>query len=412
MSEVAVPAGLFELMLPATGSAPQKAQQEDESSSNETEEETTPSHAIQTNLAALLHTRPSLPDPLPTELVVGTLPPPGSTAVLDTQLKGPERPVAGMLITDPPTPGENQPVIEGADFADPLPAEANPGSTGPAQSSPEGPPLMGHNETPGEFLSPAEADPRLIPGRRAVREILGGMAGAKPVRDPMNQTVLNEPNPSSQPPAARMFSMAEGFNRPASDASLNPSAYDLRNSEGEVSEPTPAIEMSSLPAQPRPTMGTAVDQAMPAFKPVSPAAVVAEVGLGLERLQQVGDGRLDLRLSLEGGGHVRINLHLRDGTVHAAFHTDSVELREALQHGWSQLVTRSEGLGMVLAEPAFKSPVLTSANPDQQESRDRRHEPQPEPVNPPSYPFNRPARRADDRSVAASAATNGLNVWA
>jgi hypothetical protein len=148
-------------------------------------------------------------------------------------------------------------------------------------------------------------------------------------------------------------------------------------------------------------------------KPMAPAAVLAEVGLHLDRIQQRGDNRVDLQLSLEGGGEVNIELQMRNGAVHTSIVTGSPELREALQQGWSQLALRSENLGTSLADPVFKAPPATSPNAGQQDFRERRHEPQPESHPSAVYSAVTPVvKHAGQLRVVPRHPGAGLNVWA
>jgi hypothetical protein len=150
-----------------------------------------------------------------------------------------------------------------------------------------------------------------------------------------------------------------------------------------------------------------------AVKPMPPASVVDLVGLSIDRMQDHGNSRVELQLSLEGGGSVSIELQFRDGAVHAAFNTDSAELREALQQGWSQLANRSETLGMPLAAPVFKSPATAFANAGQQDFRDHHGEPQSKQEPPPaSYGTPHQSKRISTAINPARRTNSGLNLWA
>jgi hypothetical protein len=143
------------------------------------------------------------------------------------------------------------------------------------------------------------------------------------------------------------------------------------------------------------------------------AAIVNEVGLGVERIQQQGANRVDLNLTLEGGGHVSVELQMRDGAVHASFSTTSPELRDALQQSWSQLASRSENLGVSLAAPVFKTPPAATANAGQQEFRGHREAPQQDqaPAQP-RYTPSQPTKRSTGSTLSTRTASSGLSAWA
>ena len=147
---------------------------------------------------------------------------------------------------------------------------------------------------------------------------------------------------------------------------------------------------------------------------MSTAAVIGEVGRGLERIQQHGDNRVDLRLSLEGGGEVTIQLQMRDGAVHASFQTSSSELREALQQGWSQFTARGEASGLQLAPPVFKSPETGSFTTGHQNFRERHQEPPQEQPQHPStfYPAPNQSKRPGQTNIPVRRSSSGLNAWA
>jgi len=161
-----------------------------------------------------------------------------------------------------------------------------------------------------------------------------------------------------------------------------------------------------------PTVASGANLDAASSRPMTPAAVVEEVGLGLERIQQHGNGRMDLHLSLEGGQSVSIELQVRDGAVHASFLTGSAELREALEKGWSQLAGRSESIGLPLVAPIFKAPPASSMNAGQQDFRERHNEPQQErPAVHAPFPDS-PAPKRHAFNSPRTSTTTGLNTWA
>jgi hypothetical protein len=245
-----------------------------------------------------------------------------------------------------------------------------------------------------------------------------GTTGAKPDRD-MNDAPAANQKPSPGVPAPRSAaaglaaaSAGLGEEQPGRSQKDAPDLNAAGKEEGNRGTPESAAVTFSAPHL-RPVTANGADLATSAAKPMTSAAVLDEVGLGLERLQQHGNNRMDLRLSLQDGGQVSIELQVRDGAVHASFLTGSAELQNALQQGWSQLVNRSESLGLSLAEPVFKTPTAASANAGQQDFRERRHEP-PQEQNSSSSPYaaSQQLKRTGRPNLPARPATSGLNAWA
>ncbi len=371
---------------------------------------------------------------LPAESEARQIPGPVATR-LSPKMPGPEsKPVRVELVsesTEEPmtsTPGakvvteETKPGLpEAAKFAVPQKAAAVSPEWPPAKSSPMR--AMDPVEKTVSLISetPVKADVSLVSEPTADAKKARGTAGAKPIRDMIEVPAMNQIANPDQPatrPVRLGASVAEGSideqwpERVPSDAQqalATRRQETIRGSSEPFSLTTPMI--STPFARPLEVHGTSVAAEAP--KPMAPAAVIDHVGLGLESIRQHGHDRVDLRLSLEGGGEVSIELQMRDGAVHASFLTGSKELREALQHGWSQLASRSESAGMPLAEPVFKAPATASTNAGQQEFRERRQEPPPqEQAAQAFYPTPQQPKRPGQPVIPGRPSTTGLNLWA
>ena len=403
-----VPAGLFELLLPADGAGDPKiapGDQEEPSDADSTDEEMAPYPAAQTNLAALLYTL-SVVDapPLPVE----ALPSEDSEAIDDAEpdLSVPEASV-----------DEGKPRPQGAaNFSAPQKAGAIPPEALPANSSPA--PLAA---TPAGTVfkispSPAEVDVSLDEEQMPLVKKTRGTGGAKRVLEMHEASAMN---PNSRPSVPDARSGAAGLTTPFMTRGEEFSGQTQSNPQDRM--PAGATETNrsnpesfSLPASlTQPVTTNGIVSLTTALKPTAPAAVVDEVGLGLERMQQQGHSRVELRLALEGGGEVSIELQVRDGAVQASFITGSAELRDALQQSWSQLASRSEHFGMSLAAPIFKEPATASANGGHQNFRERGHEPQQEQnPSPDLCAAAHQPKRPGPSTVPRRTSTSGLSAWA
>ena len=212
---------------------------------------------------------------------------------------------------------------------------------------------------------------------------------------------------SSPLPATTAGSMAHGFefsqnggnNGPADGPAMaGPQAIDAAT----FVSTAPVIPNST--ATPSPTEATAA-------APL-PASVLTGLNGGLEQIQQHGDSRVDLRLPLEGGTHVDIQLRFQDGAVHASLITGSPELRDALRQQWSQLASTSNSLGLRLAEPAFQSPSENGSGLAQQQSHGQRQG-APRDDSAPNPPLPRPASKNVSRPTNPLQPTQtALTTWA
>jgi len=269
--------------------------------------------------------------------------------------------------------------------------------------------------------SPEDTDISLVPGPSTQVQAVRGTGGAKAVRE-MNEVPNTTANSAPTKPGA-------GLSAPASKTPVlggsddRAAANDHNSGQGSASngdsnrgnaETFSFITAGSTISLKEPTAAPSVGGAeLNVSQPMSAAAIVHEVGLGVERLQQHGSDRVDLNLSLEGGGQVSIQLQMRDGTVHASFSTGSPELRDALQQGWSQMASRSENLGVSLATPVFKAPPAATPNAGQQEYRGHREAPQQDqaPAQPRFAPSQQP-KRPNGSTLSTRTASNGLSAWA
>jgi hypothetical protein len=173
-------------------------------------------------------------------------------------------------------------------------------------------------------------------------------------------------------------------------------------------EPSPAI--FSAPSPHREGATSTANLPPAAVKTPATAGLVETLGLGLQRIQQSGNNRVDLKVPLEGGGEVGIQLRLEHGRVQACVTTDSIELREALQKGWAQLATRSETAGAPLAHLTFRSFAENSTAFSEGQHRERQPEPHHDrPTYTPSRQLKRPRRAT---AITRASTNHGLTTWA
>ena len=306
-----------------------------------------------------------------------------------------------------------------ANFAAAPLTKTNGSKNDPANSAPAT--LPSTTSELGEIVSqsPANTDGSLPPEGNLSWKTTRGTPGAKAGRD-MSET--SSIQPTSHPDASVSRSVSSGMvagTATSEEKSLGQSKMDAQDlapaDRSAANRPgsEPSFSISS-PALPSPTVRSEASHKTVESAPMSTAAIVQELGHGLDRIQQHGSHRVDLRLSLEGGGEVSIALQMRDGAVHASFQTASPELREALQQGWAQMANR-ENQPIPLADPVFKSPSTTPNNAGQQDPRERREE---QPAGdqrqaPPVFPATpHQTHRAVQPPAPARTATSGLNAWA
>lgn len=211
--------------------------------------------------------------------------------------------------------------------------------------------------------STANTDAHLVSEQPTAQQTPRGTSSAKAVREMKSPTAAT--TDSSPESTTRPVTLEKG-----AQGETSSDQQDAPTADNSATKQT-GTETFSVSTAVHAAKSEAISKAALAA-PVTPAAVVHEVNQGLERIQQSGHDRMDLRLTLEGGGEVSIALQVRDGAVHAAFQTNSPEMREALQKNWAQMAARSENLSIPLAEPTFKSSNNNSGNFfQQQDPRDR-----------------------------------------
>jgi Flagellar hook-length control protein FliK len=219
-------------------------------------------------------------------------------------------------------------------------------------------------------------------------------------------STASEQAPDSAP-AVSAGAMAQGFGS-------SPNGGNGGASGNPAKAANPGIE-STFPISIAPPAGNAAvnscatETAAPA---ALPASVLAGLNNGLEQIRQHGDSRVDLRLPLEGGSHVDIQLRLQDGAVHASLITASPELREALRQQWSQLASSSNSMGLRLAEPAFESAPQTGSGFAQQQSH-RQQQGSTSDDSAPTAPSSRPSlKSAPGQSNTVQPTPTALTTWA
>jgi hypothetical protein len=460
-----LPTAQFEHYLPADSAGDPKAHASKAKSKTEhakADDGTVPSSGEQTNLAALLYTLPApkpvlLPNPGgATDAAVGGEPQLPKIA----ELEGPEgaarrtiqpagsispgrsvpvlmRPVSGDVAVavdkipnnsaqgpeDAAAPAVNEtakpPTEHAVEFAGPPKADANSPKISPANPAGAASAIAPLESATPENQSLGDADTYLIPETESPALKTRGTGGAKAGHEMNETSATNSNSPSSapvgRPTGAVLNAPVAGIEDKLPGRGKSPSQDSTaigNNDANRGGTATLSVATTGLPA----SLGhsTSANGADPStLKPMTPAAIVGEVGLGLERIQQSGNDRVDLRLSLEGGGQVSIELQMRDGAVHTSIVTGSPELRAALQQDWSQLSNRSESLGMTLASPVFKTPPTTATTTGQQDFRERRDTPRQEQNSAP-IPFNpsHQPKRPGPFTATTLQASSGLNAWA
>lgn len=260
--------------------------------------------------------------------------------------------------------------------------------------------------------STANTDAHLISEQPIAQQTPRGTGSAKAVREMKSSTVTQPDSSTESTPRAITAEKGARGDTPGEQQqnSSSPDNPATSRSGADGFSVTTSAHTTKSEAIAKPTENV----------PMTPTAVVKELTNGVERIQQSGHDRMDLRLTLEGGGEVSIALQVRDGAVHASFQTNSPEMREALQKGWSQMAARTESLSIPLAEPVFKSSTNTSGNSfQQQDPRERRQEPSQEQGHHQRAAFfqngtTQPSKRGAVASMAAPVrrASSGLNLYA
>ena len=238
----------------------------------------------------------------------------------------------------------------------------------------------------------------------------GGGSGNTKTASPQNLSPQTSATHELEPnavPATTTVSVAQGF-----ESSLNGgnggsagSSAKPANPSMEAAFPIPiAPPVEQIPAKSSPS-----ETAAPAALPPS---VLAGLNSGMDRIQQHGDSRVDLRIPLEGGSHVDIQLRLQDGAVHASLITGTPELREALRQQWSQLASSGDSLGFRLAEPAFEGAPQMGSGLAQHQSHGHQQGAAPEDPAP-----NLPSPRSSPKSAPPQTnpiqpTPNALTTWA
>jgi hypothetical protein len=195
----------------------------------------------------------------------------------------------------------------------------------------------------------------------------GANSNPKISQSSSSQTSATDEQNSSAIPETTAGSTAHGF-----ESSQN--GGNNGSAENPAEAPLPSINAAAF-ASTAPLVANSTANPSPsgATAPAPlPASVLTSLNAVLEQIQQHGDSRVDLRLPLEGGTHVDIQLRLQDGAVHASLITGSPELREALRQQWSQLASSANSTGLRLAEPAFESPSQNGSGLAQQQSHGQR----------------------------------------
>ena len=436
------PAESFDQLLSLHGDSELKSspsKREAQEHGPEADHEKDPSQALQISLAALLQVCVPSPGAPQGGLELAEAPafedcvPAGEslkerigTAIVAAGIQ----PTGSEFADSAPPPSESaapQPIGEtNADFSQPANSAA-PGKVNeispellPAISS-QAQPLPSAENDLRIFVSPAKADESLVSWQSGAGKKTRGTAGAKAGRemfeasnnhhDSTTGALHARTNPEGfaaviQSVGDELGGMSEG------DAQNGQSAFTSDSNTSNSNDSSMTGSTNSAPLV-RSTQGSV---AM-APKPVAAAAIVEQLNQGLERIQQMGSNRLELRLSLEGHGAVNIDLQVRDGAVHASIATGSEELREALKQGWSQLAGRSESLGMPLRDPVFTklvtpgSALESASQKDFQEHRQREHR-QEQSASPVPYLPSQQTRRAATSAPPAHTSTSSPIAWA
>jgi hypothetical protein len=140
------------------------------------------------------------------------------------------------------------------------------------------------------------------------------------------------------------------------------------------------------------------------------------VNQALDAAQQIkatGPERVEVKLQLESGETLSIQLQLSRGEVKPVFRAESESLRIALEQNWAQFSNRAEERGVRLASAVFESPQSSLGMNDQsgqQSGRERGQAapPQDELLNP--TPFRRTSPVT--KSAAASQPTASVQLYA
>lgn len=110
----------------------------------------------------------------------------------------------------------------------------------------------------------------------------------------------------------------------------------------------------SFISRPEHTAAQKVADTTPVFQAIHEAS---------EKLKITGSNRMEIEVKLGTDEAVKVRLEMRDGQLHTTFQTNSTELREKLQQGWTDFSLQSLDRGMKVANANFES---FSSNKDHQ----------------------------------------------
>ena len=213
-----------------------------------------------------------------------------------------------------------------------------------------------------------------------------GMAPAK------QESAMQKPASNrSNPPRAATFAASENSAATHMESFPNPAAFTGQLAGPVLESPSKATEVS------RQEMVSIVNQTVDAA----------------QRIKATGPERVEVKLQLESGETLSIQLQLTRGEVKPVFRAESESLRVALEQNWAQFSNRAEERGVRLASAVFESQPSSLGMNDQpgRQSGRERGEPAPPQENLPSQtPFRRIPTAAKSSATLLSSA--GVQLYA
>ena len=137
---------------------------------------------------------------------------------------------------------------------------------------------------------------------------------------------------------------------------------------------------ANLPASPTPIVTANINGAANAPSKVTPitkvevATVIHHTVEATERLRTSGNNQLEVKVQLESGQELTIQLQVVEGEIKPTFRTDSESLRAAIEQNWSQFSKGANERGVKLTSAVFESDPQAGM-PNQQQPQEGKERP-------------------------------------
>ena len=94
--------------------------------------------------------------------------------------------------------------------------------------------------------------------------------------------------------------------------------------------------------------------AAPAQAPAA-ASTLTQVLETADKMRSDGQSRVEMQVKLDDGQQITVRLQLSQGAIHPIFKTESPELRQAIEQGWTSFRSAASDRGLQIATPVFES---------------------------------------------------------